>query len=394
MRILVGHAASLSPAPRWTGRPTGAAFDIRAAARSDGVMIRVPGARRAGVVAALAAVPLALAYRFALVYRVRAGYPHRHPAASTPETVGLPWENVEIPSDGLLLPGWFLPAGDGCAPGVVLVHGWESARDRALPHAQFLHAAGFHVLTFDVRGNGANPPETLPMSVGEYAADARAAVALMSARPEVSAVAVLGHSMGAAGALVAAAADPGIVAVVALSTPADPWRLTRQTFRLARLPIPGFVAWPLAWLTTRVYLRPRGHTVRSVSASSAVRRVVAPVLLVHGSDDGVVPVGDLDRLAGTRRAAQPAAVTETLVVAGGRHSWLYEFPEFRERVARFLATVLGGPLDPSDAAAAASAVDARHLPDPERLTTLDDEPGGLRSLLRLVRPTGTRLPPA
>ena len=357
-------------------------------------MIRMRSARRAGIAAALATVPFALAYRFALVYRVRAGYPHRHPSVWTPDAVGLTWEDVKIPSAGLLLPGWLILAGPGRAPGIVLVHGWESARDRALPHAQFLHAAGFHVLTFDVRGNGDNPLETLPMSVGEYAADTLAAVALLAARPEVSSVAVLGHSMGAAGALVAAATDPSIAAVVALATPASPARLTRQTFRLARLPIPGIVAWPLAWLTTRVYLRPRGHAVGSVSASVAVRAVAAPVLLVHGADDGVVPVGDLHRLAGARRAAQPAALTETLVVAGGRHSWLYEFPEFRERVASFLATALGGPLEPADAAAAASAVDARHLPDPERLTTLDDEPGGLRSLLRLVRPTGTRLPPA
>ena len=81
----------------------------------------------------------------------------------------------------------------------MLVHGWESARDRTLPHAQVLHAPGFHVLTFDVRGHGANGPEALPMSVGEYAADARAAVAELRARPEVTRIGLLGHSMGAAG---------------------------------------------------------------------------------------------------------------------------------------------------------------------------------------------------
>ena len=38
------------------------------------------------------------------------------------------------------LPGWFIPARDGApGPGVALVHGWESARDRTLPIAEFLH---------------------------------------------------------------------------------------------------------------------------------------------------------------------------------------------------------------------------------------------------------------
>ncbi|MHB8891303.1 MAG: alpha/beta hydrolase family protein [Candidatus Limnocylindrales bacterium] len=334
-------------------------------------------ARRAGIAAALAALPLALAYRFALTYRVRAGYPRRHPPALMPDALHLPYETLEVPTPGgPRLPAWFIPA--------VLVHGWESARDRTLPHAQVLHAAGFHVLTFDVRGHGTNSAETLPLSVGEYAADARAAVAAMLARPDVSRVAILGHSMGAAGSLVAAAGVADIAAVVAVATPADPYRLTRQTFRLARLPIPGPVAWPLAWLTTRVYLRPRGHTIPSVSATRAIREIEVPVMLVHGDQDGIVPVGHLARLAAARRAARPHAVTETMVVEGGRHSWLYEFPAYRAAIAHFLATALGGPVSPDDAAARAEAVPAVRLPEPERLTTLDEEPGGFRSLVRVV----------
>ena len=109
------------------------------------------------------------------------------------------------------------------------------------------------------------------------------------------------------------------------------------------------------------------------------------MLLIHGTDDAIVPVSHLGRLARARRAAQPDAVTETLVVEGGQHSWLYEHAVYRTAIARFLATQLGGPLDPDEAARVAEAVPAMRLPDPERLTTLDNEPGGLRSLAGLVR---------
>jgi len=366
-------------------RPAGP-LDTRDRPGSDSDMVRSSRTRRASLAAAAAAMPLVLAYRFAQVYRVRAGYPRRHEPVWTPDDLALPHEDVAVPtSDGLALPGWFMPAGPGPAPGVALIHGWESARDRTLPHALFLHAAGFHVLAIDVRGHGVNGPEALPISVGEFAADAAAAVRWLAARPEVTNVGLFGHSIGAAGALVAAAREPLVRAVVAVSTPAGPYRLTRQTFRLANLPIPAPIAWPLAGLTTRVYLRPRGHTVASVSAARAVKAVDAPVLLVHGDDDHVVPVGHLARLAAARRGARPGAATQTLVVHEGDHSWLYEFPVFRATVARFLATSLGGPPSPDAAARLAEALPTVRLPEPERLTALDEEPGGVRSLLRVFR---------
>ena len=345
--------------------------------------------RRAGLLAAIAAAPFALAYRFALLYRGRAGYPTPRPPQLTPADLGLPFSEITAPTaDGLILPGWFIPAEGGLpGPGVALVHGWESARDRLLPIVQFLHAAGFHCVAVDVRGHGANPIETLPITAGEFGADALAAWHALDARAEVTNSAILGHSMGAIGAILAAAAEPRIAAVVATSSPADPWRLTRQTFRLARLPFPDAIAYPLAWLTTRVYLRPRGHRVADISASIALGRIEAPVLLVHGTDDAVVPVGHLERLARYGSAAEPSI--ERLVIEGGQHSWLYEFPIYRRTVAAFLARSLGGPLAPDEAAARAEAVEARRLPDTVRPPTqIEQEPGGFRSLARLATPLG------
>jgi alpha-beta hydrolase superfamily lysophospholipase len=348
--------------------------------------------RRAGLAAALAATPFALAWRFAHVYRVRAGFPQPRPPRVTPGALGLPFDDVLVDAPGATLPAWFIPARGGApGPGVVLVHGWESARDRTLPLAQVLHAVGYHVLAADVRGHGANPPETLPVSGGEFGADALAAVRALLERPEVTEVAIHGHSMGGIGAILAAAAEPRVRALVATSSPADPYRLTRQTFRLARLPLPDPIAWPLAWLTARVFVRPRGHTVQSIDASRGIARYAGPVLLLHGDADDVVPVGHLERLAtaarDARRSAGDGAMVETLVVAGGRHSWLYEFPAYRAAIARFLAREMGGPLEPDEAARVAAAVPATRLPDPEApISAVAAEPGGFRSLARLAVP--------
>jgi alpha-beta hydrolase superfamily lysophospholipase len=343
--------------------------------------------RRAGVFSAIVAAPFALAYRFALIYRRRAGYPRPHPPLATPADIGLPFEDVVVPIDGTDgLAGWFIPARDGApGPGVALVHGWESARDRTLPMVRFLHAAGFHCLTVDVRGHGANPAEALPISAGEFGADALAAFRGLVARPEVTVGAISGHSMGAIGAILAGAADDRVAAVVATSAPSDPYRLTRQTFRLAQLPIPDVIAYPLAWLTTRVYLRPRGHRVATVSASAALVAHVRPVLLIHGTADDVVPAGHLDRLLRAARAA--GRPVESLVIPGGRHSWLYEFPEYRRAVARFLAASLGGPLAPDEAGEVAAAVPVVRMTEPEApFEAIAAEPGGVRTLAGVVLP--------
>jgi pimeloyl-ACP methyl ester carboxylesterase len=354
--------------------------------------------RRAGIAAAVAAAPLGLAYRFALAYRVRAGYPRRNPPRMTPSDLGLPFESMVIESGGVPLPAWFIPSRGGApGPGVVLVHGWESARDRTLPMAVFLHAAGFHCLTFDVRGHGTNPPEAMPLSAGEFGADTLAAFHALMERPEVTVGAIAGHSMGAIGAILAAAADPSVAAVVGTSGPADPYRLTRQTFRLARLPIPDPIAYPLAWLTTRVYLRPRGHRVADVSATNAIARYAGPVLLTHGEHDVVVPPTHMERLAAAARAARAgdpsAATVETLLVRDGDHSWLYENPGYRRTVAGFLARALGGPLDPAVAEELAAATPAQRLPEGEAaFAAVKATPGGFRTLAEVALPGATRAP--
>jgi len=333
------------------------------------------------------------AWRFAHAYRARAGYPRQHVPTADPGDLGLEFGPLTVPSPGTVgLPAWWIPAlGERPGPAVLLIHGWESARDRTLPNALVLHAAGFHVLTLDIRAHGANPPELLPLTAGEFGTDSLAGAHYLLERPDVTSVAILGHSMGGIGALLAAAAEPRVGAVVAVSTPADPYRLTRQTFHLANLPLPDVIAYPLAWLTTRVFLAPRGHDVRSVSATEAIASYRGPVLLIHGTEDRVVPYNHMDRLArrarGAREGDPTASPIEVLTIPGGQHSWLFESPEYRATVARFLATSLGGPLNPEAAAARAAAVPAVRMPvsGPTGFSAMDDEPGGVRTLVRAIR---------
>jgi alpha-beta hydrolase superfamily lysophospholipase len=335
---------------------------------------------------------LAAAYRFALRYRERVGLPHRSPVETSPADFGLAFEDVRIPAGDHQLAGWLLrattyePTEDSSTPespapkrrragkaeaaeprpGIVVVRGWESNRGRTFAHVRYLHAAGFHCLVFDVRGHGDSPPETLPINVPEFSEDATAAARWLATRPEVSAVGVLGHSMGGAGVIVAASREPLIRAVVSLSAPADLVRMTRQTFTMAEMHIPELVAGPLALITAGVLMAPRRHSIDDASALVAARRYRGPLLLIHGAQDHGVPVEHLDLIAkaatGARGPDDPPV--ETLVLPEFGHRWLYEAPEFRHRVASFFAQALGGPVSPEVAAQRAEACVVARPPDP------------------------------
>jgi hypothetical protein len=82
---------------------------------------------------------------------------------------------------------------------------------------------------------------------------------------------------------------------------------------------------------------------------------------------------------------------ESLIVPGGQHSWLYEDRAYREVVARFLATALGGPLDPDTAAERAAATPAKRIPDLEiQFAAMEETYGGLRTLAQVALPGATK----
>ena len=85
-----------------------------------------------------------------------------------------------------------------------------------------------------------------------------------------------------------------------------------------------------------------------------------------------MPPAHMARLAAAARAGRlaagepgEAAPVETVLIPDGQHSWLYEFPEYRRAVARFVARAFDGPLAPDAAGEIAAATVAERIPDAE-----------------------------
>ena len=194
------------------------------------------------------------------------------------------------------------------APAVVMCHGFTGMRIEAhflfVKAARALCAAGMNVLRFDFRGSGESDGGFEEMTIEGEIADALAALERVRAEPTVDPdrVALLGLSLGGLVAACAAARDQSVSALVLWAAVADLMgvfgkRGDRDEVeeRLAR---DGFVEWGAHRIGRGFF-----DDCRRVDPLAEVAGYRGPALVVHGSEDGSVPVAHarmyMDALAGT-----------------------------------------------------------------------------------------------
>ena len=264
----------------------------------------------------------------------------RNPQVAHPRDYGLPVVEVEFAPRGetLALSGWYLPAQvDG--PHLIFLHGLNNVRsgDNAVELAARLVERGYNVLLFDLRGHGLSQDGRLSGGYYERRDVWGAYDYLMEGHGAVAGeVGLVGFSMGAATAVLSAAGEPGIGAVVADSPYAVASELLAQeTARSTPFP---------AWLTP-VFIPAAdlladwlyGIDIATLAPERAVSRLEYPVLVIHGDADTRIPVGH-----GARVAEAGAAGTGLWRVPGVEHVEAFGASpdEYLERVAGYLAARL------------------------------------------------------
>lgn len=244
-----------------------------------------------------------------------------HDEPATPATWGFKFEEVGFNSgDGTPLHGWFIPSRGAKAKGtVVFSHGNAGSLGHHLGFVLWFAEAGFNVLTYDYRGFGKSGG-----SVGRRGMinDVKAAFTYVSKRADLDANRIVsyGHSLGGAQSVTAIGEAPvkGLRAVIIDGAFAS--------YRTMARVIGGRLGESLVTDD----LAPKDF----VSKISPV-----PLLVVHGSNDIVVPVSQGRQLF--RNAAEPKTMFE---VKDGSHgdSLARDQGAFRKRVIAWLETRLDG----------------------------------------------------
>jgi len=250
------------------------------------------------------------------------------------EPANLPWRAVVVPTaNGKHLFGWFIPAGEA-APALVVMHGWSGNAEMMLPLAEPLHAAGYALLLIDARCHGRSDDDSFA-SLPRFAEDIEAAVSWLAGQAEVDARAlgVIGHSVGAGAALLAASRQPAIRAVVSVAAFAHPAAMMRRWLASKHVPFWPFGAYILAYVQHVI-----GYRFESIAPCRTIARVGCPVLIVHGLEDGTVPVEEARQI----HAARAGDAVELLLVPGS-HDDYGEIAAPTEALCAFLDRALLKP---------------------------------------------------
>ncbi|MDA2922315.1 alpha/beta fold hydrolase [Patescibacteria group bacterium AH-259-L07] len=205
-----------------------------------------------------------------------------------PKDLGFDYEEVSfVTKDGLTLRGWFIPAKTQKVKTIILLHGYPADKGNILPLLTFLNQK-YNLLLFDFRYLGQSDGKYSTIGAKETE-DLFAAIRYLRSRG-IEEVGVWGFSLGGAVALMTAAQSPEIKAVVSESSYANLDLMARQLYNIPVL------KYPLAYLISlwaKIFL---GIDIKNISPEKSVQNITIPILIIHSSNDEVIPFSNALRL--------------------------------------------------------------------------------------------------
>jgi pimeloyl-ACP methyl ester carboxylesterase len=236
------------------------------------------------------------------------------------DTTSLPHRDITFKSGDVTLAGWlFEPAGKPRGL-VIFLHGRMANRTWGIGAAEALVPRGYAVLAYDQRAHGASGGAYCTYGWYEKADVSRAIDAV-----PIAPVYVLGHSLGAAVALQAAAEDKRIRGVIAAAPFSDLTTIVAE--RAARLQSEDDTR-----ASVRLAEEKAGFRMASISPRLSAANIDVPVLLLHGMQDTTIRPDHsrriADALAGPKRL---------LLVDGANHYDVLRYPLVWDEITRWLA---------------------------------------------------------
>lgn len=262
--------------------------------------------------------------------------PSLQPVDRPVPSMDLPYEEVTVRSGAAELRAWLLnPEADRKSDGpvVIVAHGWGANHGVVARLAEPLARRGRTVVLFDVRGHGRNLP--LPeVTVRDFRDDVLAVTRYVARRFPHRRSVLVGHSMGGAAGVLAAADGGPIDGLVTIAAPSDVLGVTAEY--LSDRGWPGEV---LVTVLRPFFWRRLGGTFRPFTPSRRIDEVRVPIMMIQPELDARVVRAHADRLAA-------ATGLDYHVIEGREHTDVLSDPRTLDLVEDFLDSP--GRVGPTD----------------------------------------------
>lgn len=242
-----------------------------------------------------------------------------------------PMERIEVPFEHGALPGYLRrPVGIRRPPVAILLPGLDAAKEELHAWSNAFLRRGLATLALDGPGQG----ETafwLPIRP-DWGRVIGAVIDALEQRDDVGgeAVGVVGQSLGALYAPLAAALEPRVKACIANCGPFD--------FSLALPLLPAVSQETFRVRSGASNAEEAKERARQLTLEGVAHRIDCPLLVVFGAGDRIIPPSEGERLA--RAAPGP---TELVVFEEGNHVCFNISYKFRPLTADWMAQQLGRP---------------------------------------------------
>lgn len=257
-------------------------------------------------------------------------HPRHWSIGPPPSTRGWAYRDISFKDNaGLTLRGWWIPGSRHQT--VIMVHGWTSSRQEPMGRSDYLHAAGYNLLLFDLRGHGQSDGNYTTIGWQEPD-DVRAAVTFARS-VDPGPIALLGYSMGASTVIEEAAQDPRVSAVIedsGFDTLTHAFSVHFQQMTM----LPPF---PFDQLVIAIGQFDLKMNIAAVRPIDSIHRLKSPLLAIVGTADRTVPPAE-----GYALFHAAAGPKQLLVIPGAGHVGGYQTANhlYESTVLEFLVRYL------------------------------------------------------
>ena len=236
-------------------------------------------------------------------------FPYRS-IESTPDAIGLPYENVYFKTeDGVKINAWFIPASGKARGTVLFCHGNAGNLSHRLEIIEMLHSLELNVFIFDYRGYGKS--EGFPSEKGTYL-DVLAAYEYLKTRGDIDGEKIIVHGKSLGGAV-----------AIDLATKVKPRAVISESAFTSVGDI-GQEIYP--------FLPIRLITTMKYDSLSKIEKLDMPTLVIHSKEDEIIPFHHGQKLF--EKAAEPK---EFYQMRGTHNEAIFVYRnEYLERIDKFL----------------------------------------------------------